>query len=67
MPSRIDDKTLVPLSSVFMMLSMILGATITGAFWVKGVNDRLTHIESKLGIANQDNGFIEDADASEDN
>ena len=48
--TRIDDKTMVPLGAVFMCFAATLGGVIAGSFWVKGVNDRLTRIEEKLGI-----------------
>lgn len=57
MPSRIDDKTMVPLRVVAVLFSIGIGVTITGAFWVQGVNDhlksiddRFSRIETKLGI-----------------
>ena len=48
--SRIDEQTLVPLSVVAGLFTVGIGVTATGAFWVKSVNDRLAHIENKLGI-----------------
>lgn len=50
MPSRIDDKTVVPLNVVAILLAAVVSATVTGAFWVKSVNDRLSRIEEKLGV-----------------
>lgn len=50
MPSRIDDKTTVPLSIVAMLFMTGISVTATGSFWVSRVNDRLSRIEEKLGI-----------------
>lgn len=57
MPSRIDEKTMVPLGVVVGLFSTGIMVTIAIAFWVKGVNDRLDgfdrrfeRIERKFGI-----------------
>ena len=48
--SKIDEKTSVPLMWVALAGVSVLTWTWIGATWVKGVNDRLTRIEQKLGI-----------------
>lgn len=48
--ARIDERTTVPLWWVWVAGTAILAWTAIGATWVKGVNDRLTRIEDKLGI-----------------
>lgn len=47
---KIDSETSVPIGWVISGMGAILIATITGAFWVASVNDRLSRIEDKLGI-----------------
>jgi hypothetical protein len=58
MTSRIDDKTVVPLSIVALLFSVGISVTITASFWVRGVNDhlelmdkRFARVESRLGIS----------------
>ncbi len=63
MPSRIDDKTTVPLSIVAVLFATGVSVTATGAFWVKSVNDRLSRIEDKLGIVQVPNDLITSAEA----
>lgn len=65
MPSRIDDKTMVPLGIVAVLFSIGISITATGAFWVKGVNDRLYRIEQKMGITSAPESLIPNANAGE--
>lgn len=58
MPSRIDDKTVVPLGVVAILFSIGISVTITASFWVRGVNDhlelmdkRFARVEAHLGIS----------------
>lgn len=58
MPSRIDDKTVVPLGLVALLFSVAMSCAVTSAFWVKGVNDhlelmdkRFARVEARLGIS----------------
>lgn len=65
MPSRIDDKTMVPLGIVAALFVVGISVTATGAFWVSRVDDRLALIEKKLGIVQNESshGVIESAEA----
>lgn len=65
MPSRIDDKTMVPLGVVAVLFSTGISVTALGAFWVKGVNDRLYRIEQKMGITAAPESLIPNAEAGE--
>jgi hypothetical protein len=59
--SWIDANMGVPLGVVASLFSIGVGVTATGAFWVKGVNDRLARIEDKLGIARTDSASLPEA------
>lgn len=65
MPSRIDDKTMVPLGVVAALFVVGISVTATGAFWVSRVDDRLALIEKKLGIVQNDSahGVFDEAQA----
>lgn len=65
MPSRIDDKTMVPLGIVAALFVVGISVTATGAFWVSRVDDRLALIEKRLGIADniKPHGVLEEAQA----
>ena len=63
MKSWVDENMGVPLRIVAALFSVGVGVTATGAFWVKGVNDRLARIEDKLGIARIDPDLIPEAEA----
>ncbi len=67
MPSRIDDKTMVPLGIVAALFTVGISITATGAFWVFRVDDRLSRIEQILKISSQANtaSIVPDAEAAE--
>jgi hypothetical protein len=63
MPSRIDDRTMVPLGIVAALFGVGFSLIASGAFWVKSVNDRLSQIEDRLGIARAEPALIPNAEA----
>jgi len=68
--SKIDDKTSIPLWWVAVAGVSILTWTWVGATWVKGVDDRLSRIETKLGIPGNEAvsygpSFIQKAEAKD--
>jgi hypothetical protein len=50
MTPKIDEKTMVPLGLVATLFAVGIGVTVTGAFWVSKVDDRLARIEDRLGL-----------------
>lgn len=48
--ANINERTTIPIIWAASLLSLVLVPTAIGAMWVKGVNDRLSRIESRLGI-----------------
>jgi hypothetical protein len=48
--SRIDEKTLIPLSFVGALFSIGIMITAMGVYWMTSVNERLGRIEQRLGI-----------------
>lgn len=67
--AKIDEKTTVPLWWAVMSMIALVSWTGIGATWVKGVNDRLSRIEAKLGISRQSEvaagpNLVEPANAS---
>lgn len=65
MPSRIDNRTLIPIEMVAAILTFGVSITAVGAFWVSRVDDRLSRIESKLGIAVNETTLLPQAEAHE--
>jgi len=65
--SKIDEKTSMPVWWVWFLMIAAVSWTAIASTWVKGVNDRLSRIEDKLGI-NQEvakyPGVITSAEAS---
>lgn len=47
---HINDKTYVPIAWLIVSVLTMGSLVATGAFWVKGVDDRLQRIENKLDI-----------------
>lgn len=50
---QINERTMIPLSWAAAMLTSLLAPAMVGAMWVKGVNDRLTRIESALHMTQE--------------
>jgi len=48
--SKIDEKTSMPVWWVWFLMIAAVSWTAIASTWVKGVNDRLSRIEDKLGI-----------------
>lgn len=64
MSSRIDEKTMVPLSVVAALFTTGISVTALGAVFVYSVNSRLARIERHLGISDMtSDGFIPNAEA----
>ncbi len=51
---KLDERTLVPLGPVLFCMGAVLSIAVSGAFWIKSVDDRLSMIETKLGIMHGD-------------
>lgn len=55
--SRIDERTMIPLSWVVpafvFLLTGAIGTAITATFWVSRVDTRIARIEKKLGIKDE--------------
>jgi len=63
---QIDERTMIPMTWAIAALTTLLGPAVVGAMWVKGVNDRLARIETKLHIQVEAKAFgINDAQAEE--
>lgn len=50
MGMRIDDKSVLSLGLVVALLIGTVSISVTGAFWISSVDNRLSRIEEKLGI-----------------
>lgn len=48
--NSINDRTKIPVTWAFILAAAIFGPVCLAAMWVKGVDDRLSRIEDKLGI-----------------
>jgi len=55
---------MVSLNIVAIIFATWTGITIKAAFWISGVNDRLSAIEKKIGIASPSSGVIDTAEAA---